>query len=141
MDQKLFTYISKINMQLKLSLEKKLKTYKLNYNSFSVLKTLYNNGTNNVSYICEKLIIKNSSMSYVIKKLENKDLIIRTIDQDDKRNFNLKLTNKGIKLMDEVIVDYNDITEALLSNLNESDKKQITNYLKIISKKADKVLD
>lgn len=138
MNTNLFKYLSKINMQLKTLTEQALKQYKLNFSSFSVLNTLYNNdGTDNVSSICEKLIIKNSSMTYVIKRLEERDLLNKIVCPNDKRNFNLELTNKGKILMSDVKIIYNNILNDLLIGLTKAEKETVVQLLEKISVNCD----
>ena len=79
-----------------------IKKYDLNFTEFSVLEVLFKKTTLSVQSICDVVLIANSSMTYVLDKLEKRGLIKRYKDKTDKRVILVKLTNKGQKITDEI---------------------------------------
>ena len=74
--------------------------YGLNLSEFGALEVLYHKGPLPVQSICEKVLIANSSMSYVIENLIKKELIEKVKDQNDRRIHIVHLTEKGKKLFE-----------------------------------------
>lgn len=77
--------------------------------------------------LVEKLDIRPSSLSELLKKLEEKNLITRTQDQQDKRNVIVSLTEEGEKRAEENSKD--DFSTALFSALDEGEQQKLNELL------------
>lgn len=63
-------------------------------------------GEINQKRLSEMLNIRPTSLSETIKRLEEKDMINRTPDKDDKRTYLISLTEKGEKEMERIRKSY-----------------------------------
>jgi len=92
--------------------------YKLTDAGFDVLATLLRSGpphSLSPSELLEQMRITSGTMTTRIDKLEKKGLVKRKTRKDDKRSVNVGLTKKGLKLIDEVILDHVKIQEKIVS--------------------------
>ena len=93
--------------------------------------------------LTEKLGIKPSSVSEVLAKLENAQLISRSPSQVDRRTTDIALTAQGKALAMEALEQRNKRHDEMFSCLSEDEKKQFLTFLKKINddwKKYDQVL-
>lgn len=93
--------------------------------------------------LTEKLGIKPSSVSEVLAKLENAQLISRSPSQVDRRTTDIALTAQGKALAMEALEQRNKRHDEMFSCLSEDEKKQFLTLLKKINddwKKYDQVL-
>lgn len=101
-----------------------IKTYDLNFTEFSVLEVLHKKGILSVQSICDVVLIANSSMTYVLDKLEKRGLIKRYRDKVDKRIILVKLTAEGQEFTDKIVHKHYDymlnVFQVLDINENES---------------------
>lgn len=63
-----------------------------------VITEIGENGVDNVSELSERLKITKGAVSQYLKKLEKKGFVERVQEQTDKRQFSVKLTEKGREL-------------------------------------------
>lgn len=110
-------------------IEKQVQEYDLNSSEFGVLELLLNKGDQSVQKIAEKILVTSGTITYVINKLEKKELVIRKKCEKDKRVFYVSLTQKGNELITHVFQKHVEFLEELLGNLDEEVKKDLVTNL------------
>ena len=80
-----------------------LKPLGLTYTQYIVLLVLWEEDGQSVSDICEKLLLDSGTITPVLKKLEQKGLIVRRRDSGDERILNITVTDKGMALRDKAV--------------------------------------
>ncbi len=120
-----FTYNWMIERQTKL-----LKPYDISLQQYNILRILRGQHPNpaTVKLIKERMLDKMSDVSRLVEKLRVKDLVIRHICQHDRRNVDVYITEKGLKLLIELDPKEKEM-EALMSNLDENEIEQLNNYM------------
>ena len=102
--QKLVLNISVTSSWLNSIFVEKLKPYDLSppqYNVLRILKGKYPECYCNQD-IAQRMIDKSSNATRIVDKLLDKKLVSRTEDKGDRRLVNIKITDKGIKLLAEI---------------------------------------
>lgn len=81
----------------------------------SVLRTLEFSNSNrvNINYISERMLDKNSNVSRLIDKLENRNLISRKTSESDKRVAEITITPEGTSVFLEIEKNMEDIDHKL----------------------------
>ena len=107
-------------------------------------KIYYNDGISQRE-IAHSLIVSEANITKTFKKLEEKELVYKTIDEDNnaRRNLHLHLTEKGEETFEKCIDIFNefddiifiDLTEEEIKNMESSIRKIIDNSLKIAKDK------
>lgn len=70
----------------------------LSITEFSVLEVLFHKGKQTIQQIANSILVANSSMTYVIDKLEQKGLLKRNACPEDRRVVHITLTEKRIRI-------------------------------------------
>lgn len=83
----------------------------------------------NTSKLAERMHAKQSAISRTLKKLEEKGLIERITDKDDRRNTYVELTEKGKRSVAENKKKVNEVFEAVFSKMEKEDLEQLVVYL------------
>lgn len=73
-----------------------------------------------------------ATISVALKTLENADLITRTVPDDNTRNKQLFLTQKGRLIAEQLDKAQQVVSEQLISNLSESDQQDLISLLEKI---------
>lgn len=119
-----------------------LTTYKLTDASFDVLSALLRFGpphSLSPSELLEQMQITSGTLTTRIDKLEKKGLVKRKVKKDDKRSVSVTLTKKGIKLIEEVILEYVKAQEKVISVLTAKEQQVFVGLLqKCLSQPANK---
>lgn len=78
-----------------------------------------------VSTIAEHLKVTPSAISRMLKGLEEKELIIRKINKNDRRNTYVTLTEKGEIVTKKVESEMNELTQNVILTMGEEDSKTL----------------
>lgn len=110
-------------------IEKNVQEFGLNISEFGVLEMLYHKGDQPVQKVAEKILVTSGTITYVINKLEKKELVVRRKCDKDKRVYYVSLTEKGNDFIANIFPKHRDFIDNLFKDLNEDDKKQLLESL------------
>lgn len=111
-----------------------LNNYNLTPGKFNILMVIKHHGKKEgISQveISKRLIVTASNMTKLIDKLEKENLVTRSALEGDRRVNIMKITAKGSKLLDQVWPGYNTKLKELVSGLNQSQQRGVSELLKI----------
>lgn len=114
-----------------------IESYGISAENFMILELLYSKGPHPVQKISERLSIPSGSITYVVDKLEKKELVERKPNPEDRRASNVVLTVKGKKLFDEIFPKHVAVISRNLSSISKDEKEQLMDLLKRIGMGAE----
>jgi DNA-binding MarR family transcriptional regulator len=79
----------------------------------------------NVKEIAKESNVSMPAISRLLKNLESKKFVKRSIDCICRRNIDVKLTEKGIKVVEETNIKLKDFFESAFVKLSEEDQQNI----------------
>jgi MarR family transcriptional regulator, 2-MHQ and catechol-resistance regulon repressor len=109
-----------------------VKSHGLTAENFMILELLYNKGPQYIQTISEKLMIPSGSITYVVNKLEQKELVKKEQELNNRRYWKVTLTEKGEALFNEIFPKHVETIGKNLRSLNENQKEQLAELLKIV---------
>ncbi len=128
--QKLMLNINFTSSYLNALLSEKLKPFGISPHQYNVLRIL--KGRFPESYcnqeITKRMIDKSSNATRIVDKLLEKKLVSRTEDKVDRRLVNIKITDKGLKLIEDINLNSENYIAAL-SALGEENARQMNDWL------------
>lgn len=133
-DLKTITILFRTQNKLENIIREDVRCHGLNSSEFGALEVLYHKGPLPVQAIKEKVLIASSSMSYVIERLLDKDLITKSISSKDNRVHHVHLSQKGKGLMDEIYPKHVQTLRQTLNILTSEEELQLQTLLKKIGK-------
>ncbi len=109
---------------------KTLKPFGISSQQYNVLRILKGQSPNSISVnnIMERMIDKMSNTSRLVEKLRQKELIERVICEKDRRQVDVKITKKGLDLLEKVKTEMNGF-KVLSNNLSGKEAKSINELL------------
>ena len=78
-----------------------------------------------VSEIGKQLNVTSPTVTQIINKLEKDDIVLRNIDPSDRRAVNIRLTDKGYRIVDEAKTALSNTFVGLIEYLGEEDSQQL----------------
>ncbi|HLU86016.1 MAG TPA: MarR family transcriptional regulator [Vicingaceae bacterium] len=107
-----------------------LKPYGISPQQYNVLRILKGQSPKaiSVSNIMERMIDKMSNTSRLVEKLRQKELIERVTCESDRRQVDVKITHKGLALLEKVNKEMNAF-KNIADNLSEQEAKTINQLL------------
>ncbi|WP_314990011.1 MarR family transcriptional regulator [uncultured Gemella sp.] len=114
-------------------LKKTLKNYPINATEFSVMEFLYSKGEKSIQEIRDRILLASGSATYVVDSLEKKGYVIRKICQKDKRVTYIRLTEEGMKLIDDIFPIHKKNTKRIFEKINDKELVILKEILKKIN--------
>ena len=98
------------------------------YNILRVLRGFRNQGPSSIGFLKERMLDKSSDVSRLVDKLYEKGLIDRKENNVDRRQKDVEISEKGLKLLDEMM-DCENQVDALLHNLSDDEVLELNRLL------------
>lgn len=136
---KLFIVLNRAVESLRKQVTNDVKRYGLNLTEFAVLELLYHKGEQPIQIIGKKVLLASSSITYVIDKLEKKQLIERMACASDRRVIYTKLTEEGTKLIEEIFPQHRSHIATIFDSLTIEEKQLAIELLKKAGLHAESV--
>jgi len=133
-DLKTLTILLRATNFIQEKIKEDVSKYDLNLSEFGALEVLYHKGPLPVQSICEKVLIANSSMSYVIENLIKKELIDKVKNPSDRRIHIVHLTKKGTMLFDEIYPKHLSYMRSIINVLDVNEEEKLQFILKKLGK-------
>ncbi|HYG20358.1 MAG TPA: MarR family transcriptional regulator [Ohtaekwangia sp.] len=107
-----------------------LKKYDITRQQYNVLRILRGQypGHASVNLIKDRMLDKMSDASRIVERLRLKELITREYCENDKRKVEVKITPKGLLLL-EAMQPSVDSFDKLLQNLSPAEARQLSEFL------------
>lgn len=120
-----------MNLDKNLNRYFKQKKLKLNKLDFRILNILKENEYISANEIAKSLNLSRPRITVSINELSNKGFIEINKDKNDKRKYNINITNKGDEYLSKQYKFFNDFFEKIWNNFDEIEKLEL---LKLIDK-------
>ena len=127
---KLFVVLTRALESIKKRVEEDIKRSGLNPTEFAVLELLYSKGEQPIQKIGVKVLIASSSITYVVDKLEKKNLLKRKPCPNDRRVTYVSITEAGTDLMNDVFPKHRQAINEICSGLDVNEKTVMIEQLK-----------
>ncbi|PUE64847.1 MarR family winged helix-turn-helix transcriptional regulator [Arcobacter lacus] len=126
-------HFSIIFINIKKSMELKLKPYNITHLQFSILINIYKNNVTTQKELLKYTYGDETSITRLIDRLEVKGYLQRIACENDKRKKELKLTQSGINLAEEVISCAREVNAELVKDMDNEEAKQLLNLLQKVN--------
>jgi MarR family transcriptional regulator, 2-MHQ and catechol-resistance regulon repressor len=133
---KSLTIILKTARHLETYLAKDMSKYAINPTEFVVLEVLLNKGPQTLQSICNRVLMVNSSISYVVDSLVSKKMVIKKVNPKDKRAFLISLTKSGKTLITQIFKKHELAISKVFSTLSEVELNQMSPLVLKLGKHA-----
>lgn len=136
---KLFIVMNRALEQLRKRATEDVKQHGLNLSEFAVLELLYHKGPQPIQIIGKKVLLASSSITYVIDKLEEKQLITREACAKDRRVFHVTLTAEGNALIEGIFPSHREAIAEMFEKLTVEEKEAAIELVKKIGFHAEQL--
>ena len=127
---KLFVVLSRAVQSVTKRVEEDIKRYGLNPTEFAVLELLFNKGDQPIQKIGEKILLASSSITYVVDKLEKKQLLVRKPCPKDRRVTYASITSAGTELLSNIFPQHKEAIQQIFGGLDSAEKETMIEQLK-----------
>lgn len=93
---------------------------------FEIIRLLADNGTMHSSKIGEKLQIGKAQMTQLINRMVSLEIVERTIDETDRRTYNISLKKDAIRLLNEHKQTTFLAVEEIMSGLSDEELENLS---------------
>ncbi|WP_445661406.1 MarR family winged helix-turn-helix transcriptional regulator [Bacillus sp. FSL K6-3431] len=129
---KLFIVLSRAYRSLNESVNIHIQHSGLNPTEFAVMELLFHKGKQPLQQIGEKILLTSGSITYVVDKLEQKNLVKRVGSPVDRRIIFAEITDEGKKFIEDFFPQHAMRIHNLISALDQDEKNHSIELLKKI---------
>jgi len=137
---KMLIVLFKTQKNLNKHIKKSLFGSGLPVNEFAVLESLYNKGDMTVSELINYVLIPNSSMTYVVSRLVNKEYIKEVNNPKDQRVKILTLTDLGRAVFIKTYEKHYQHMRAQFDQLTKDEEATLVELLKKLGRSLEESL-
>ena len=131
---KLYTQLMRATNTVTEKMHRHLLDYKLSISQFGVIEALYHLGPLCQKDIGIKILKTSGNMTMVIDNLEKRELVVREKDQTDRRRMSVKLTEKGLDLIQALFPTHAAVAAETFKALESNELATLGKLLKKIGK-------
>ncbi len=103
---------------------------------FGVLEALFHKGPLTHGEIASRVLLANSSITYVIDKLEDRGLLRRRPSEEDRREKIVELTPDGQSKIEDAFPEHAALIDDLMADLGLEEKREVASRLRRIERRA-----
>jgi MarR family 2-MHQ and catechol resistance regulon transcriptional repressor len=107
-----------------------IRCHGLNPTEFAILEALYHKGPLPLQQVGEKVLISSGNITYVVDKLEQKQLLVRKPSSEDRRVIFAELTPKGQDLMATLFPPHTQALHKAMSGLSSEEQAEAIDLLR-----------
>lgn len=127
---KLFVVLTRTLESIKKRVEEDIKRLEMNPTEFAVLELIYSKGEQPIQKIGDKVLIASSSITYVVDKLEKKNLLKRKPCPKDRRVTYATITEAGTEFMNKILPKHTLAIQEICAGLGTDEKRFMIEQLK-----------
>ena len=126
--------VSHLNIELQNELDIQLKRYQLDIKLWPVLFALWQEEGISQTELSKRCDVANYTMTRLLDQLQVQGLITRHQELDNRRAFQIFLTDEAKALEQDLIREAERVNEKYLSNLTEEERQQFMRLLNKINR-------
>jgi len=107
-----------------------VRQYGLTHAQFDIIATLGNTSGMNYKELGERTLITKGTLTGVIERLEQKDLVLRERSLDDKRSYFVRLTDSGDAVFRDVFPKVIDHGKQLFAGFSDAEFDEVDGALR-----------
>lgn len=132
----LYIALSRASQWVNAHADRDIRNHGLNRTEFGVLELLYHKGTQAIQRIGSKVLMSSGNITYVVDKLEKKELVRRRASTEDRRTIFAEITDQGKRFIEEVFPQHALIIEQAVQGLTKEEQELASKLLKKLGKSA-----
>ncbi|MCG1456295.1 MarR family transcriptional regulator [Staphylococcus epidermidis] len=117
-----------------------LKEYGLTYTGYIVLMAIEDDEKLNIKKLGERVFLDSGTLTPLLKNLEKKNYVIRTREEQDERNLQISLTERGKDIQNVL----SDISQSVFNEFNitqEETQNLVEDLQNFVTKNFDKTVE
>lgn len=132
----LYIALNRASQWINAHADRDIRQHGLNRTEFGVLDLLYHKGPQPLQQIGGKVLMSSGNITYVIDKLEKKELVRRNASTEDRRTIYAEITEQGKQFMELAFPDHAALIDHVLGSLTAEEKATLSVLLKKAGKFA-----
>ena len=134
LDVEVLVRISRVYRAVKREFNRRLESHGLNYIDFLILMTVKESPKSMV-YLANEVLMTQAGITAAIDRLEEKGLVKRERDREDRRIINVQITESGVRATEEAMQVYEEMASELMKDLGIEEKEKLIALLDILQEK------
>lgn len=121
--------INRVRVEMIDALDRELAKFDISAPQLIVLASVANNEADSAARLCKNISYDPGAMTRMIDRLEQKGLIRRTPNPDDRRAMNLELTTAGRALYPQLLAAKSRVQAQFLRGFSKEEERLLDSFL------------
>ncbi|MCE7698240.1 MAG: MarR family transcriptional regulator [Methanobacterium paludis] len=136
----LFSLTTEIRRKNALIMSLKLKKFDITHEQWFVLRTITNTDFSTQKVIADLTNKGKSTLTRILDQLEQKNLIERRVNDEDRRSIVLVETNKGKTIVQQILPVENEIRTRIRNGISEDEIVYLNNMFKKFLENIEEII-
>lgn len=132
----LYIALSRASQWVSAHADRDIRKNGLNRTEFGVLELLYHKGAQPLQQIGGKVLMSSGNITYVVDKLEKKQLVRRRASTEDRRLIYAEITDAGTAFVEKIFPTHTVVIDNTMEVLTLEEKELASKLLKKLGKHA-----
>ena len=132
----LYITLSRASEWINAHADRQIRQHGLNRTEFGVLEMLFHLGPQPLQQIGQKVLMSSGNITYVVDKLEKKQLVKRRTSSEDRRLIYAEVTETGCQFIERIFPTHATVIQEAMGGLTEEEKSTAIALLKKLGKYA-----
>lgn len=128
-DMKIFIGMSRTLNAINRECDTVYRAHGLTHGQFAVLEALFHKGPLTIGQVSDKTLTTAGNLPVIVKNLENRGLVTRTKNADDRRSYILELTDCGRTLISRVYPENERIIKNFMAAWTPDEQRHMVDML------------
>ncbi len=133
---KLWVVLARANAAIEAHVRADIERHGLSAAEFGVLEALYHKGPLLLGDVQRRTLISSGGTTFIIDRLEKKELVERRLCTADRRARYAALTPKGRALLAEIFPAHAEVIRRAMSGVGLADQRAMTDLLRTLGQEA-----
>jgi MarR family 2-MHQ and catechol resistance regulon transcriptional repressor len=133
---KLLVVLARAHAAVETHLQVNVAAHGLTLTEFAILEVLFHKGPLLLGEVQRRILVSSGGVTYLVDRLEEKDLVERRACPDDRRARYAALTPKGEALIGRIFPDHARMITEVMSALPVAEQRKATDLLRTLGHSA-----
>lgn len=130
--------IANVNNKKNTYMNMLLKQLDLSHGQAIALMKIHKHQVIQQDVLTKHLLIDKSAVTRILKSLEDKELIVKKMSENNRRVFDIFLTQKGEKLYPEIKKIIDETTRTMLKGIDQKQQEQLFELLSKVKRNLER---
>ncbi len=138
---RLWTVLARSYQTVSRTVSERVAEYGVTLPQFEILEALHRRGPRSLGQLADELLVTGGNITYVMDRLEDRDLVFRQRCPEDRRVVKARLTSEGRELIASVLPRHSAFVLDQLGHLDSGERRELGRLLRKLKRSSAEAVE